>query len=49
MKTVETKSKATVSTFRLSSELNSLISNCAKHNNVSKSRVINQAVREFFN
>jgi predicted transcriptional regulator len=48
MKKVESKTKVTVSTVRISSELNKLIGNCARENNVSKSRVINQAVTDFF-
>lgn len=49
MRIVTTKTKTKVSTVRLSNELNQMIDNCAKVNKVSKSRIINQAVTDFFN
>jgi predicted transcriptional regulator len=48
MKIVTTKTKAKIITVRFSTEQNQMIDNCAKVNNVSKSRIINQAVTEFF-
>lgn len=48
MKIVKTKTKSKVITVRFSAEQNQIIDNCAKVNKVSKSRIINQAVTEFF-
>jgi hypothetical protein len=49
MRKVTTKAKEIVSTVRLNRELNDMVNVCSKVNGVSKSRVINQAVTEFFN